>query len=147
MNQTEQKIAVLTRLREMLRRQRGKFQDYLSLLEKEEGAIRSGNAERLISQVEMEKAIITEIFELSKVIQPLEMLYRAAYPGTEDTVPRLKATLEKMGEEVVRHNEANRTLLRKAMEELRREISSLRAWPRAGSPFAEVVPSLVDITT
>jgi flagellar biosynthesis/type III secretory pathway chaperone len=147
MNQTEAKIAVLTRLREMLRRQRGKFQDYLSLLEKEEGAIRSGDAERLISQVEMEKAIIAEIFELKKVIQPLETLYRAAYPETEDSVPRLKATLEKMGEEVVRHNEANRILLRQTMEELRREIGSLRAWPRAGSPFAEVVPSLVDITT
>jgi hypothetical protein len=148
MDQVEKRIAILKRLREMLLRQREKFQSYLTLLEKEEDSIHEGDAEKLLAQVEMEKGIIADIFTLKKVIAPLESLYDAAYPGgTETTVPRLKATLETLGAEVVAHNARNRQLLREKMDGLRREIGELRAWPRDGSPFAEVVPSLVDITT
>jgi hypothetical protein len=146
-NQTEQNIAVLKRLREMLVRQRERFQAYLGLLEAEESSIRNDEAEKLLAQVEIERTIISEIFTLKKVILPLETLYQAAYPGTESTVPKLKAALETMGERILAHNARNRQLLKERMDSLRREISELRGWPRAASPFAEVVPSLVDITT
>jgi|WetSurMetagenome_2_1015567.scaffolds.fasta_scaffold938638_1 hypothetical protein len=143
----ENKVAVLKRLREMLLRQKEKFQSYLSLLEQEESSIVGGDTERLLSQVELEKTIIAEIFTLKKVIAPLETLYTAAYPLSESTVPRLREALQDMGQELVARNGRNRALLKERMEELRREISTLRAWPRSASPFAEVVPSLVDITT
>jgi prefoldin subunit 5 len=143
----EEKIAVLKRLREMLLREREKLRSYLALLEQEERSIEQGAAERLLAQVEMEQSIIAELFTLKKVIAPLQSLYHAAYPDTEDTIPRLQATLESMGAQVVAHNARNRKLLREQMDVLRQEICSLRSWPRAGSPFAEVVPSLVDITT
>ncbi len=144
---TEQKVALLKRLREMLQRQREKFQGYLALLEQETTSISSGDAESLLAQVEMEKSIIADIFSLKKVIEPLEGLYQAAYPRTEQTVPRLKATLEKMSEQVIEHNARNRALLRARMDDLRLEIASLRAWPRASSSFSQATPGLVDITT
>jgi len=147
MNQTEQNVAVLKRLREMLVRQRERFQAYLALLEAEEGSILHDEAEKLLAQVEIERTIIAEIFTLKKVILPLESLYQSAYPGTENTVPRLKAALETMGEKILAHNARNRQLLKERMESLRREITELRGWPRAASPFAEVVPGLIDITT
>ncbi len=143
----EQKVAVLKRLREMLQHQREKFQGYLTLLEHEESSIARGDAESLLAQVEMEKSIIADIFSLKKVIEPLEILYQAAYPMTEATVPRLKAVLEKMGEQVIAHNARNRALLRERMEELRMEIASLRSWPRAEAHFTPPAPRLVDITT
>ena len=147
MTSTEQNVAVLKRLREMLQRQREKFQGYLALLEQEEFSITRGDAESLLAQVEAEKSIIADIFSLKKVIEPLETLYQAAYPRAETTVPRLKATLEKMGEQVIAHNARNRTLLRARMDDLRLEIASLRAWPRASPHFAQAAPRLVDITT
>ena len=147
MNQTDQKIAVLKRLREMLLRQKEKLQNYLSLLEQEEGSIVHGETERLLVQVEMEQTIIADIFTLKRVIEPLETLYQAAYPGTESTVPALKDALEDIGRQVIARNSHNRELLRERMDDLRREITSLRAWPKAGSPFAAGVPRLVDITT
>ena len=97
--------------------------------------------------MEIERTIIAEIFTLKKVILPLESLYQAAYPGTDSTVPRLKAALETMGEQIFAHNARNRRLLKDRMESLRQEITELRGWPRDASPFAEVVPGLVDITT
>jgi hypothetical protein len=147
MDETSRKIAILKRLREMLLRQREKFQAYLSLLEQQESAIRNDEPEKLLAQAEMEQSIIEGIFTLNKVIEPLETLYQAAYPRAESTVPRLKATLEAMAQQVFAHNATNRHLLKSRMNDLRQEISSLRSWPKAVSPFAEVVPSLVDITT
>jgi len=144
---TEQKVALLKRLREMLQRQREKFQGYLVLLEQEESSINRGDADMLLAQVEMEKSIIADIFSLTKVIGPLETLYQTAYPQMEQTVPRLKATLEKMSEQVIAHNAKNRALLRARMDELRLEIASLRTWPRSTSSFSPVAPGLVDITT
>ncbi len=144
---SEERVAVLKRLREMLQRQREKFSGYLTLLEQEESSIARGDAESLLAQVEMEKSIIADIFALKKVIEPLETLYQAAYPQQETTVPRLKATLEKMGDQVIAHNARNRMLLRARMDDLRMEIASLRAWPRASSHLAPSAPRLVDITT
>jgi len=147
MNQTEHNIAVLKRLRDMLARQRERFQAYLDLLEAEESSIRNNDTEKLLAQVEIERTIIAEIFTLRKVILPLESLYQAAYPSTESTVPRLKAALETMGERIAAHNARNRRLLKDRMDSLRQEITELRGWPRDASQFAEVVPGLVDITT
>ena len=148
MDRIEKNVAVLKRLREMLARQREKFGAYLRLLECESESIKAGDSEKLLAQVEMEQSIIAEIFSLKKVIAPLEALYQAAYPnGAEATIPRMKSTLETMGTEILAHNRRNRERLRERMDDMRREISSLRAWPKAASPFAEVTPGLIDITT
>jgi hypothetical protein len=148
MGTIEQNVAILKRLREMLARQREKFGSYLRLLECEGEAIEQGDSEKLLSQVEMEQSIIAEIFTLKKAIAPLESLYQAHYPaGTEATIPKLKTTLEKMGAEILAHNVRNRERLRERMDDMRREITSLRSWPKTASPFAEVTPGLIDITT
>jgi hypothetical protein len=131
----------------MLQRQKGKFQSYLLLLEKEEESIGSGDAEKLLAQVEMEQSIISEVLALRKAIAPLEDLYQAAYPEKETTIPCLKSSLAKMGESIIARNARNRALLKEKMEDLRNEVARLRSWPKSASPFAEAVPSLVDITT
>jgi flagellar biosynthesis/type III secretory pathway chaperone len=148
MGTIEQNVAVLKRLRDMLARQREKFGSYLHLLECEGEAIEKGDSEKLLAQVEMEQSIIAEIFALKRVIAPLESLYQASYPaGTEATVPRLQSMLETMGAEILARNGRNKQKLRERMEEMRREITSLRTWPKTASPYAEVTPGLIDITT
>lgn len=142
-----QSAAVVRRLREMLLRQRERFQHYLDILEQEERDIRDGDAEKLLGHVELEQSVIADIVTLRRVIAPLEELYQAAYPEPEATIPPLALTLERMGTQVAERNARNRAMLERSMEDLRREIASLRAWPREGSPFVEVVPTLVDITT
>ena len=140
MSASAQNASIVKRLREMLQRQREKFHSYLAILEQQERDIEEGD-------VELEQAVIAEIFTLKKVIAPLEDLYQAAYPEPEPTIPPLALTLEKMGAQVIARNTRNRAMLKDSMDALREEIGSLRAWPRASSPFAEVVPSFVDITT
>jgi uncharacterized protein YhaN len=148
MDATDRNAAVLMRLREMLVRQRRKFAAYLDVLEREEEAIREGDADRLASCVELEGSVIADIYALKKVIDPLEDLYQAAWPDREPAVAELKATLERMSAKVIEKNAANRALLRQKMDEMRQEIASLRRWPRPQSAFAAAAaPSLVDIMT
>ena len=148
MDATDRNAAVLMRLREMLVRQRRKFASYLDVLEREEEAIREGDADRLASCVELEGSVIADIYALKKVIDPLEDLYQAAWPDREPAVTELKDTLERMSTEVIEKNAANRALLRQKMDEMRQEIASLRRWPRPPSAFAAAAaPSLVDIMT
>jgi len=147
MGQNEANVAILKRLREMLVRQREKFDAYLRLLERQKDAITDGDTGKLLAQMEMERSIIAEVKSLRKIIGPLQSLYQAAYPGTESTVPRLKETLVTMGQTIAAHNVRNRQLLRDRMAELRQEITALHAWPRTGPQFAEVSPNLIDITT
>lgn len=148
MEDRDRKAAVLNRLREMLLRQRDKFQSYLLLLENEEKSIRDGDGDRISAQVEMENLIIAEIFSLKKVAEPLRELYRAAYPQAEGTVPPLERTLSRMQEQVAARNIRNRMLLKERMEDLRQEVLRFRRVPTASSPYAAAaVPRLVDITT
>ena len=140
MDNIEQNVAVLRKLRDMLMRQREKFSSYLRLLECEGETIEKGDSERLLAQV--------EIFALKRVIAPLESLYQACYPaGTEATIPRLKSALSEMGAEILAHNGRNRQKLRERMEDMRREITSLRTWPKTSSSYVEVTPGLIDIST
>lgn len=148
MDATERNAAVLMRLREMLVRQRRKFAGYLEVLEREEEAIREGDADRLAACVELEGSVIADIYALKKVIDPLEDLYQAAWPEREPAVTELKSTLERMSAEVIEKNAVNRALLRQKMDEMRQEIASLRRWPRPTTAFSHAAaPSLVDIMT
>ena len=148
METIEHNVAVLKRMREMLARQREKLGEYLRLLECEEDSIAKGDTERLLAQVGIEKSLIADVFTLRKVIAPLESLYRAAYPaGSETSVPRLQTLLEEMGAEIIVRNARNRQRLQQRMNELKGEIAGLRPWPKTSSPFAEVAPKLIDITT
>jgi hypothetical protein len=148
MDTSERNAAALMKLRGMLLRQREKFAAYLDVLEREGEAIREGDADRLAACVELEASVIADIYTLKKVIDPLEDLYQAAIPGREPPVADLKATLERMSAEVIEKNAANRTALRRKMDEMRLEIASLRRWPRPPSAFnAAATPTLVDIMT
>lgn len=126
-----QRVAVLKRFRELLVQQRDRFHDYLQVLDKQKDVIEKGDAEALVSHVELEEKIVADIFAIQKVVDPLEDLYKAAYPDREAEVPQLKAALDDLKAEAVARSERNRNLLSKRMEELRTEIKTLR-----NNPFA-----------
>jgi phosphoglycolate phosphatase-like HAD superfamily hydrolase len=129
------RVAVLKRFRELLRQQRDRFQQYLEVLDKQKDIIERGNTEALISHVEMEERIVADIFSIQKVIDPLEDMYRAAYPDREaEDVPKLKAALEELKSEAVIRTERNRELLSSRMADIRQEIKALRGNPYAARP-------------
>jgi hypothetical protein len=123
-----QRVAVLRRFRELLTQQRTKFENYLTLLDHERADIESGDVDRLSAHVEMEEAIVSEIFTFQKVIDPMEELYRASYPAAaaDPELPALRGTLDNLKDEVLRRNAENRNLLKRQMEIVRGEIAGFR---------------------
>ncbi len=127
----QHRVAVLRRFRELLVRQRDRFRDYLEVLDKQKDVISTGDADALISHVELEEKIVADIYAIQKVVDPLEDLYRAAYPDKESEVPSLKTALKELQSEALARSERNRELLSTRMNEIRGEIRTLR-----GNPFA-----------
>jgi hypothetical protein len=149
--EVEQRVAILKRFRELLTQQRNRFREYLHVLDKQKDVIEQGSPDDLITHVELEEKIITDIFAIQKVIDPLETIYRIgeakALPGEVREVPGLRAALEELRSEAVLRSAQNKSLLAKRMEELRLELKTLRANPYAihRSVFSNEGAALVDI--
>jgi len=123
-----QRVVALRRFRELLVQQRAKFEGYLTVLDFEKADIQTGDVDRLAAHVEIEEAIVSEIFTFQKVIDPLESIYRSAYPaaGEDPDLPQLKSTLVELKDEVLRRNAENRALLKRKMELVRAEVAGFR---------------------
>jgi len=161
-----QRVAILKRFKILLSQQRDRFRSYLGLLDKQQGVIESGSAEDLLAYVEIEEKIVADIYSIQKVIDPLEEMYYSVvsnqsiqkFPAradstadnaSQDEVPGLKASLEKLKNEAVMRSTRNKELLSKRMLELRSEIKALRNNPYAASGRSAFVnsnkASMVDI--
>lgn len=123
-----QRVATLRRFRELLVQQKTKFQSYLTVLDHERADIESGDIDKLAAHVDLEEAIVSEIFTFQKVIDPMERMYHAAYPAASDDpeLPELRDTLDELKVEVLRRNAENRVLLKKQMDFVRGEIEGFR---------------------
>jgi len=162
-----QRVAVIKRFKTLLTQQRDRFRSYLDLLDKQQGVIESGSAEDLLTYVEIEERIVSDIFSIQKVIDPLEEMYYSISAGStikgpmgtenpassadnRDEVPSLKTSLEKLKSEAVIRSTKNKELLSKRILELRSEIKALRNNPYGAGGrrpgFGEInTASLVDI--
>ena len=145
------RIAIIKRFKELLKAQRDRFIAYLESLDRQKDIIQSGNADDLIHHVELEEKIITDIFSIQKVIDPLEDMYHSAKPAIHamegDEVSDLKNVLESLKTEAVVRSERNKELLSLRMTELRSEIKSLRSNPYARRRIETVAaPTQIDIS-
>jgi len=145
----DRKVAILHRFRELLIQQREKFRSYLEVLDRERDDIEEGDVDTLASHVEMEEQIVSEIYTFQKSIDPLEEIYRAAYPAASEDpeLPEIKTSLDSLREEVLRRNAENRVLLKRRMEIVRAEIAGFRSplKARASVYAAEGGGTLVDL--
>ena len=125
-----QRVAVVRRFKELLIEQRERFRSYLAVLDKQQTLIGSGSADEILSHVELEEKIVSDIFSIQKVIDPLENMYRTALPYfPSDDVPVIKASLEDLKTQAIARSERNRNLLSDRMAEVRTEITALRNNP------------------
>jgi hypothetical protein len=146
----KQRVAVLKRFRELLSQQRNRFRQYLEVLDIQKTVIEQGNAEQLISHVDLEEKILGDIFSIQKAIEPLEDMYRAAAPeGKSAEVPELKSVVAELQNEAAARMKRNKDLLSARMTRIRSEIKGMQGNPfiRRPSIYADSgVPSLLDIS-
>ena len=124
-----ERIAILKRFRKLLEQQRNKFQEYLSVLESQEGKIEDADAASIVAHAELENQIVRNLANLQKVIVPMQGMYRAIMPkipvADNDGVEKLQSDLANLQRQVLAQNERNRNLLKSQMGKIKTQISNL----------------------
>lgn len=119
-----ERVALLKRFKALLESQRSKFNDYLNVLESQSRFIKEGNIEAVQSHTELENQILNQISGMEKVIQPIEKMYRDAYPQDHGEIPVLKTDLKKLREKVQQQNRLNRDLLEQQMLLMKNQLKN-----------------------
>ena len=122
-----ERVALLRRFRSLLEQQRGKFQEYLNVLEKQQDSITSENPENLLAHTELEQQVVKNLASLQKVIVPMTKMYKAGSNSTatasaEDAeITKIQGELSELQNKVLKQNEINRDLLRVHIDRLRNQ--------------------------
>ena len=121
--QIDERVCVLKRLKELLQQQRTKFQEYLTVLEKQEVSIGDGDTNKLTVHTQLEENILHNLQSLQKVIVPMEEMYKQTHQNDLE-IPVLKADLTLLQQKVQAQNEVNRTKLTSSLASVRSKISN-----------------------
>lgn len=122
-----ERIALLKKFRSLLLQQREKFQQYLTVLEKQETSIESENSEKLLAHTELEQQVVSNIMNLQKVIVPMSELYKERGAHLEEeSVVAIQKDLNDLQQKVLEQNAKNRELLKAHIVQIRSQISSLK---------------------
>ena len=150
-----ERVEILRRFRTLLEQQRGKFQEYLNVLEKQQDSISSENPESLIAHTELEQQVVKNIANLQKVILPMSRMYKSVYNTAENmpeeqtkSIEKLQSELNDLQTKVLKQNEINRDLLRLHIDNIRTQIQNFKnPYKNARSVYAQKQPvaSLVEI--
>ena len=148
----DERVALLRRFRSLLEQQRNKFQEYLTVLEKQNDSITSQNAESLLAHTELEQQVVRNISNLQKVIVPMQKMYKASVPmahtDEELSINKIQNELTDLQNKVLKQNQINRDLLRVHIETIRNQIQNFKnPYKNVRSVYAkpQQVASLVEV--
>ncbi len=125
----DERVAILKRFRKLLEQQRNKFQEYLMVLESQEGKINEENADSIMAHTELENQIVKNLASLQKVIVPMQGMYNAIMPGVpvadNARVEQLQLDLANLQKQVLAQNERNRNLLQSQMNKVKNQLGGM----------------------
>lgn len=148
----DERVALLRKFRSLLEQQRSKFQEYLTVLEKQQDSITKENPESLIAHTELEQQVVKNIANLQKVIVPMSKMYKQSLPmahtSEEAGISQIQNELNDLQNRVLKQNQINRDLLRDHIESIRNQIQNFKnPYKNARSVYAQPqrVASFVEV--
>ena len=123
-----ERVAILRRFRTLLEQQRGKFREYLTVLEKQQDSISSENTEALLAHTELEQQVVKNLMNLQKVIVPMKKMYQSSVPDIEQDkeINEIQNELTSLQERVLAQNKINRDLLRVHLDQIKMQLSNIK---------------------
>ena len=125
----DERIAILKRFRQLLEQQRNKFQEYLQVLESQEGKIEIEDGDSIVAHTELENQIVKNLASLQKVIVPMQGMYKAIMPKVSSaenaSVEQLQLDLANLQKQVLAQNERNRNLLQSQMNKIKNQLGNI----------------------
>ncbi len=126
----EERVAILRRFRTLLEQQRAKFQEYLTVLEKQENSIEAEDTNAIISHAELEQQVVAGIRNLQKVIVPMSELYNSSAKGTHEESDKVLASIQgelnRLQSKVLEQNQKNRELLKSHLIQIRAQLDNFK---------------------
>ncbi|MBS7295947.1 MAG: flagellar export chaperone FlgN [Treponema sp.] len=125
-----ERVALLKKFRALLEQQRNKFQEYLTVLEKQQDSISKEDPEALLAHTELEQQVVKNIANLQKVIVPMTRMYKAAnqnMPNSDqESITKIQNDLNDLQNKVLNQNKINRDLLRVHIDSIRQQIQNFK---------------------
>jgi len=125
-----ERVALLRNFRKLLEKQRGKFQEYLNVLEKQQDSITAEDPETLLAHTELEQQVVKNLANLQKVIVPMSKMYRNSSnaPAIADDaeIQKLQGELSALQTRVLKQNEINRDLLRVHIDKIKIQLNNFK---------------------
>lgn len=127
-----ERVAILRRFRTLLEQQRGKFREYLTVLEKQQDSISSENTEALLAHTELEQQVVKNIINLQKVVVPMRQMYNSVRAGEaaasddQKTIESLQQDLTDLQKRVLAQNKINRELLKVHIGQIKIQLAGLK---------------------
>lgn len=150
-----ERVAILRRFRTLLEEQRGKFREYLKVLEKQQDSIAAENTQTLLAHTELEQQVVKNLMNLQKVIVPMRKMYDSVHKTENDycqeesrTIENIQKDLNSLQEKVLAQNKINRDLLRLHISQIKTQLAGLRnPYKNLRSVYAqkEPVSQLVEV--
>jgi len=123
----EERLAVIKRFKALLQEQRDKFYEYLLILEKQEIEIRKENLVSMQEYDAIGDAIIKNIIDIQKVIDPIEAIYKETkHEMWNADIGKLQEDLKKLQIAVLRQNKNNCSIIEDRMFAIEDEVLKLK---------------------
>lgn len=140
-----ERVALLKKFKALLEQQRNKFQEYLTVLEKQQDSISKEDPEALIAHTELEQQVVKNIANLQKVIVPMSKLYKAGNSAQDSNeqqaISNIQNELTALQNKVLEQNKINRDLLRVHIDSIRQQIQNFNnPYKTARSVYAQKQP-------
>ena len=136
---------IAKKIRKTLLDQKGRLEDYLYLLEKEEEDIINKDPEKLIAHIDLEKNILNELSLLKKVINPLEFAYFNSPYKKDISLLGLKNSINKLSDQIKEKSIKNKEELKIALDKVKAELRGIRKKGITNSSYDKVDSRLVDV--
>ncbi len=128
-----ERVAILRRFRTLLEQQRGKFREYLTVLEKQQLSISNENTEALLAHTELEQQVVKNLMNLQKVVVPMRQMYNyvsssnhSSADEEERTIESLQQDLTDLQKRVLAQNKINRELLKVHIDQIKTQLAGLK---------------------
>lgn len=147
----DERVALLHKFRSLLEQQRNKFQEYLSVLEKQQDSISKEDPESLLAHTELEQQIVKNIANLQKVIVPMSKIYKTGNNSNSienESINKIQNDLTDLQNKVLKQNEINRDLLRVHIDNIKTQIKNFKnPYKTANSVYApkQNVAQLIEV--
>lgn len=126
-SELDERVAVLKKFKALLKQQRDKFQEYLTVLEKQSNSIEAENADVILAHTELEQQVVSSIMNLQKVIVPMSEIYKEkGIHSEDDELKVLQSNLDDLKDRVLVQNQLNRELLKTHITQIRNQMASLK---------------------